>query len=89
MISRRSLVFSGLALAARAARGEGFAPAPDAGFDRWKAGFRKRALAAGFDTGSVDGVFGPKTTAAIRSWQAQAGLPVDGVPSASVLQAVR
>jgi peptidoglycan hydrolase-like protein with peptidoglycan-binding domain len=43
----------------------------------------------GFDTGSVDGVFGPKTTAAIRSWQAQAGLPVDGVPSVSVLQAVR
>lgn len=55
MISRRSFVFSGLALAAGAAWGGEFDPAPDAGFERWKAGFRKRALARGFSARVVDG----------------------------------
>ncbi|HZV00496.1 MAG TPA: GH25 family lysozyme [Planctomycetota bacterium] len=34
---------------------------------------------AGFDPGPVDGKFGPKTERAVRSFQASAGLAVDGI----------
>ena len=39
----------------------------------------------GYDAGVPDGVMGPKTQAAIGSFQADRGLPVDGLPSASIL----
>ena len=39
----------------------------------------------GYDPGSPDGVAGPRTRAAVRQYQADAGLPVDGEASASVL----
>jgi peptidoglycan DL-endopeptidase CwlO len=37
---------------------------------------------------TADGVIGPRTTAALRAYEAQHGLPVDGVPDADVLKAL-
>lgn len=42
-------------------------------------------LAQGFDPGPVDGAIGSRTRSAIRSYQSQAGLPVDGEVSRSLL----
>jgi peptidoglycan hydrolase-like protein with peptidoglycan-binding domain len=39
----------------------------------------------GYDPGPADGNPGPRTLAAIRHYQADAGLPVDGVPTQAVL----
>jgi lytic murein transglycosylase len=50
---------------------------------------QKRLTALGYDCGSVDGVFGPKTAAAVAGWQASQGLPVTGVADASVVAALR
>lgn len=40
----------------------------------------------GYDAGSSDGRVGPRTNAAIRDYQADAGLRVDGQPSAALLE---
>ncbi len=40
---------------------------------------QKRLTKAGFDTGGADGVFGPKTEAALRAFQDSAGLAADGI----------
>ena len=42
--------------------------------------------ARGFDTGGVDGRVGPMTLAAVRAWQASAGLTPDGYVSVELLQ---
>ena len=42
----------------------------------------------GFDPGRVDGVLGLKTRAAIRAFQTAAGLPVDGLLSKRLADAV-
>ena len=39
----------------------------------------------GYKVGAIDGRFGSRTQAAIREYQQQNGLPVDGQPSASLL----
>ncbi|MBS0124835.1 lytic murein transglycosylase [Thetidibacter halocola] len=44
---------------------------------------------AGFDVGTVDGVFGKKTEAAIRAFQRARGLPETGAPSRTLLEALR
>ncbi|MAU44655.1 MAG: murein transglycosylase [Yangia sp.] len=44
---------------------------------------------AGYDVGTPDGVFGSKTEAAIRSYQASVGLPVTGEPSRDLLMRLR
>ena len=49
---------------------------------------QKRLTALGYDCGSVDGVFGPKTTAAVKGWQGSRGLPVTGVADRAVLAAL-
>jgi len=43
----------------------------------------------GYDTGPVDGRMGPRTRAAIRQYQQQNGLPVNGSPSRSLLDQMR
>jgi membrane-bound lytic murein transglycosylase B len=43
----------------------------------------------GFDAGEADGLFGSKTRAAVRAFQASASLPADGFPTASLLTRIR
>lgn len=50
---------------------------------------QKRLTALGFDTGSSDGVFGPKTRAAIAGWEQATGRAVTGKASPEVLAALR
>ena len=50
---------------------------------------QKRLTRMGYDCGSVDGVFGPMTRAAIRGFQTSRGLPVTGKPSADLLALMR
>ena len=50
---------------------------------------QQRLTRLGFDTGSSDGVFGAKTVAAIKGFQASRGLAVTGVPSQDLLAALR
>jgi peptidoglycan hydrolase-like protein with peptidoglycan-binding domain len=40
---------------------------------------QSRLTAAGFDTGGVDGVFGPQTESGVRALQQAAGVPIDGI----------
>jgi len=46
-------------------------------------------LALGYDIGDIDGMIGPATRRAIRSFQQSQGLPVDGAASAKLLAAMR
>ncbi|RME15761.1 MAG: lytic murein transglycosylase, partial [Alphaproteobacteria bacterium] len=50
---------------------------------------QKRLMRRGFDVGGADGVIGDKTTAAIRAFEAAQGLPVTGIASKALLQALR
>ncbi|WP_408648474.1 lytic murein transglycosylase [Thalassococcus lentus] len=50
---------------------------------------QKGLTRAGFDAGKADGVFGKKTEAAIRAYQRAKGLPIDGLPSRSLLLKLR
>ena len=46
----------------------------------------QRDLASlGYDPGSIDGIFGSKTASALKSFQTDANLPVNGVPSIATL----
>jgi peptidoglycan hydrolase-like protein with peptidoglycan-binding domain len=40
----------------------------------------------GFDSGTPDGVMGPTTRGAIRSFQLSVGLPADGYPTLDLLR---
>ena len=40
---------------------------------------QKRLAAVGFDAGAADGIFGPKTEAALKAFQEANGLAVDGI----------
>ncbi|MCK6452890.1 MAG: peptidoglycan-binding protein [Alphaproteobacteria bacterium] len=44
---------------------------------------------AGFDPGPIDGIKGPRTTKAIRAYQAASGMPQDGEASPSLLHDLR
>ena len=48
-------------------------------------GIQDALAARGYDPGPADGVAGTRTRAAIRRYQADAGLPVDGQPSPALL----
>jgi peptidoglycan hydrolase-like protein with peptidoglycan-binding domain len=43
----------------------------------------------GFDPGQADGVFGPKTRAAVQQFQTSRGLPATGQPDQQTLSALR
>ena len=49
---------------------------------------QRRLTAAGFDTGGIDAKMGPKTIAAIKSFQKARGMVPDGFPSLTVLSAL-
>ncbi|MFZ5782557.1 MAG: peptidoglycan-binding domain-containing protein [Pseudomonadota bacterium] len=42
-----------------------------------------------FNPGPVDGILGPRTTAAIRAYQESRGLEVDGIANQSLLMRLR
>jgi peptidoglycan hydrolase-like protein with peptidoglycan-binding domain len=42
-------------------------------------GLQRRLIAAGFDLGEIDGRFGSKTEAAVKGFQSDHGLDVDGI----------
>lgn len=48
-------------------------------------GVQKELLAHGYRAGPPDGVAGPRTRAAVRAYQADAGLTVDGRPTRQLL----
>jgi lytic murein transglycosylase len=54
-----------------------------------RAEMQQLLTAKGFDIGEADGRFGPKTRAAIRDFQARAGLVPDGFASTAVLTKLR
>ena len=43
----------------------------------------------GFKLGTATGIFGPKTRAALRDYQASVGLVPDGFPSTAILARLR
>jgi len=50
---------------------------------------QERLNGRGFAVGEADGRFGPRTRAAIRDFQARAGMLPDGFPSAELLERLR
>ena len=58
---------------------------PPAVSEAFARGLQKELRAHGYDTGPVDGRIGQRTRAAIRRYQADAGLPVDGIASTELL----
>ena len=54
------------------------APAQDQPWDI--EGIQRRLVELGYEAGEVDGLLGPQTRAAIRAFQADRGLPVNGLP---------
>ncbi|MBN1365307.1 MAG: SEL1-like repeat protein [Syntrophaceae bacterium] len=50
---------------------------------------QKNLTALGYDPGPADGVMGNKTHWAIRDYQKQAGLPIDGEPSPELLEQLK
>ena len=43
----------------------------------------------GYDVGTLDGILGSKTRAAVQDFQVRAGMLPDGYPSVAVLQKLR
>jgi len=53
------------------------------------AALQHRLIDMGFDCGRADGVFGPRTEAALREFQRNVGLPSDGTCGPATLRALR
>jgi hypothetical protein len=64
-------------------------PAVRAASDPVVADIQSRLTVMGYDAGPVDGMFGPKTAAAIRRYQMDHGLPSDGRPSVALADRLR
>jgi N-acetylmuramoyl-L-alanine amidase len=50
---------------------------------------QERLSALGFDTGRVDGIFGPRTAAAVHEFQSNYGIPPDGIVADSAVRALK
>ena len=50
---------------------------------------QKLLMAKGLLAGDADGVIGPATLEAVKSFQRSKGLPVDGFPSRTILELLR
>src|SRR5258705_11787357 len=50
---------------------------------------QNRLVSLGFDAGTADGNFGPKTAAAVSAFQASKGLQVDGIAGPQTLAALQ
>lgn len=50
---------------------------------------QSRLNGLGFDAGSEDGIFGPRTEAAVKSFQGRAGLTADGVVGEDTMDALK
>jgi hypothetical protein len=50
---------------------------------------QSRLTLMGYDPGPVDGICGPRTQAAIRQYQQEHGLPLDGQPSVALADRLR
>jgi peptidoglycan hydrolase-like protein with peptidoglycan-binding domain len=50
---------------------------------------QERLVAQGYDVGSVDGILGEKTRAAVRETQQRLGLPADAWPTKELLERLR
>jgi membrane-bound lytic murein transglycosylase B len=73
-------------------RGPFVASWPDAEFDlsfKQRVELQKRLTALGFQTGGSDGRFGARTYEAIIAYQKSVGLPLDGQPSAKLLERMK
>jgi membrane-bound lytic murein transglycosylase B len=65
---------------------------PDTGFGLTfpqRVAIQKLLTSHGFDTGGSDGRFGARTYEAVLGFQKKAGLPLDGKPSAKLLEQLR
>jgi N-acetylmuramoyl-L-alanine amidase len=49
---------------------------------------QERLSALGFDTGRIDGIFGPRTAGAVREFQSNYGIPPDGIVAKSTVRAL-
>ncbi|MEM7470825.1 MAG: lytic murein transglycosylase [Pseudomonadota bacterium] len=84
----------GVGYLARRLAGEGslnasFAPDENGLTQNDRREIQSRLMARGYDTGGADGVFGPKTRAAIAAFQKSIGQAATGVPSPALLGALR
>ncbi len=88
---RRSLVAAIIVLAgvigtaADLAAQSRVADMPPAMAKAYAMGIQEKLAQKGYEPGLIDGVIGPETRAAIRAYQRDAGLPVDGVATDSLL----
>ena len=64
---------------------DGVAPIPEA--DRKE--LQQLLAIQGYDVGAADGIIGPKTRAAVRKYQRNEQLPVDGFPRPELLERLK
>jgi len=76
---------------ALSACGSDYYSTPTSAYDRSDVvfGIQTDLQRRGYDVGPADGVYGPRTSAAIRSYQWRNGLVVDGSPSVTLLDYMR
>lgn len=61
-------------------------PRAPAQVDPFVSEIQTRLNAAGYDSGEVDGLLGPRTTSAIKAFQRDRGITADGRPTPDLLR---